>query len=156
MPLRAIPQARPAVRWVFCYYARECIPRSIDRRICPRQIRRSMVWEVIRPISKKPEASAGRACGIQSHSQDEPEWGGIKESLLPLRGATMRREPKSLKSTPFPHAPDWQQYADKAQQDKRTVHREHRPKVKPRGSARRWLLRVSRAHCRGCPMRIAC
>jgi hypothetical protein len=100
-PFRAIPQARPAVRWVFCYYARECLPRCIDRLICPRQISRLMVWEVIRSINKKPEASAGRARGAQSHSQEEPEWDGIKESLLPLHGATMKREPEPLKSTPF-------------------------------------------------------
>jgi hypothetical protein len=38
-----------------------------------------MVRDVLRSPSKKPKASAGRACGIQSHSQDEPEWGGLKK-----------------------------------------------------------------------------
>jgi hypothetical protein len=76
-PLRAIPQARPAVRWVSRYDARECVPRLVDRLICPGQISRSTVEGTIRSISKKPEASAGQACGIQSTSNDVPEWADL-------------------------------------------------------------------------------
>ena len=60
----AIPQACPAVRSVSCYCTKQRRARTRGRPICRRQIGRPSGSGMIRSCSKKPEASAGQACGI--------------------------------------------------------------------------------------------